>query len=124
MRSAKEQVSSLVGGSLYTVAKQVAKRARCASFWHRVEYILHWRNKKKEALVKWFDYPESFNSWIDAKTSTTDVVLITGRNNGTGQSLGAVACLLCWRSNILIRRQIDECLAAISASDNDVQAQC
>ena len=24
--------------------------------------------------------------------------------------LGAVACLLCWRNNILIRRQIDECL--------------
>ena len=37
--------------------------------------------------------------------------------------LGAVACLLCWR-NILIRRQIDECLAAISASDNDIHAQC
>ena len=35
---------------------------------YRVEYILHWRNKKKEALVKWFGYPESFNSWIDAKT--------------------------------------------------------
>ena len=33
-----------------------------------VEYILHWRNKKKEALVKWFGYPESFNSWINAKT--------------------------------------------------------
>ena len=64
--------------------------------------------------------------------------------------LGAVACLLCWRNNILIRRQIDECLAAddvhsrasrtnlllrerrqideclaaISASDNDIHAQC
>ena len=24
---------------------------------YRVEYILHWRNKKKEALVKWFGYP-------------------------------------------------------------------
>ena len=35
---------------------------------YRVEYILHWRNKKKEALVKWFGYPESFNSWIDANT--------------------------------------------------------
>ena len=35
---------------------------------YRVEYIVHWRNKKKEALVKWFGYPESFNSWIDAKT--------------------------------------------------------
>ena len=35
---------------------------------YRVEYILHWRNKKKDALVKWFGYPESFNSWIDAKT--------------------------------------------------------
>ena len=38
--------------------------------------------------------------------------------------LGAVACLLCWRNNILIRRQIEECLAAISASDNDIHAQC
>ena len=37
--------------------------------------------------------------------------------------LGAVACLLCWRNNILIRRQIDG-LAAISASDNDIHAQC
>ena len=36
--------------------------------------------------------------------------------------LGAVACLLCWRNNILIRRQIDECLAAISTSDNDIDA--
>ena len=38
--------------------------------------------------------------------------------------LGAVACLLCWQNNILIRRQIDECLATISASDNDIHAQC
>ena len=38
--------------------------------------------------------------------------------------LGAVVCLLCWRNNILIRRHIDECLAAISASDNDIHAQC
>ena len=35
---------------------------------YRVEYILDWRNKKREPLVKWFGYPESFNSWIDAKT--------------------------------------------------------
>ena len=34
---------------------------------YRVEYILHWRNKKKEALAKWFGYLELFNSWIDAK---------------------------------------------------------
>ena len=33
--------------------------------------------------------------------------------------LGAVACLLCWRNKILIRRKIGECLAAVSASDND-----
>ena len=38
--------------------------------------------------------------------------------------LGAVACLLWLRNNILIRRQIDEWLAAISASDNDIHAQC
>ena len=38
---------------------------------YRVEYILHWRNKKKEALVKWFGYLESFNSWIDAKPLVT-----------------------------------------------------
>ena len=38
--------------------------------------------------------------------------------------LGAVACLLWWRNNILIRQQIDECLAAISASDNDIHGQC
>ena len=35
---------------------------------YRVEAILRWRNKKREALVKWFGYPESFNSWVDAKT--------------------------------------------------------
>ena len=38
--------------------------------------------------------------------------------------LGAVACLLWWRNNIPIRQQIDECLAAISASDNDIHRQC
>ena len=37
---------------------------------------------------------------------------------------GAVACLVCWWNNILIRKQIEECLAAISASDNDIHAQC
>ena len=37
---------------------------------------------------------------------------------------GVVACLLWWRNNIIIRRQIDECLAAILSSDNDIRAQC
>ena len=36
--------------------------------------------------------------------------------------LGAVACLVWWRNNILVRQQIDECLAAISPSDNDINA--
>ena len=35
---------------------------------YRIESILRWRNKRREVLVKWFGYPESFNSWIDAKT--------------------------------------------------------
>ena len=38
--------------------------------------------------------------------------------------LGAVECLVCWQNNILMCRHIDECLAAISASDNDIHAQC
>ena len=33
-----------------------------------IESILRWRNKRREVLVKWSGYPESFNSWIDAKT--------------------------------------------------------
>ena len=35
---------------------------------YRAEAVLRWRNKKREALVKWFGYPESFISLIDAKT--------------------------------------------------------
>ena len=38
--------------------------------------------------------------------------------------LGVVACLIWWQNNIIIRRHIDECLAAISASDNDIRAEC
>ena len=38
--------------------------------------------------------------------------------------LGTIACLVCLRNNILIRRHIDECLAAISAIDNDIHTQC
>ena len=29
------------------------------------------RNNGREVLVKWFGYPESFNSWIDARTLTS-----------------------------------------------------
>ena len=35
---------------------------------YRIESILRWRNKRREVLVKWSGYPESFNSWIYAKT--------------------------------------------------------
>ena len=35
---------------------------------YRIEEILRWRNKRREAFVKWFGWPASFNSWIDAKT--------------------------------------------------------
>ena len=35
---------------------------------YRIESILRWRNNRREVLVKWSGYPESFNSWIDAKT--------------------------------------------------------
>ena len=34
----------------------------------RVEEVLRWRNKRREAYVKWFGWPAAFNSWIDAKT--------------------------------------------------------
>ena len=35
---------------------------------YRIEEILRWRNKRREVFVKWFGWPTSFNSWIDAKT--------------------------------------------------------
>ena len=35
---------------------------------YRIEEILRWRNKRREAFVKWFGWPASFNSWVDAKT--------------------------------------------------------
>ena len=35
---------------------------------YRIEEILLWRNKRREAFVKWFGWPTAFNSWIDAKT--------------------------------------------------------
>ena len=35
---------------------------------YRIEEILRWRNKRREAFVKWFGWPAAFNSWIDAKT--------------------------------------------------------
>ena len=37
---------------------------------YRVESELRRRNNGREVLVKWFGYPESFNSWIDARTLT------------------------------------------------------
>ena len=40
---------------------------------YRVEAVLKRRTvgKRKEALVKWFGYGSYFNSWIDAKDSST-----------------------------------------------------
>ena len=38
---------------------------------YRVEAELRRRNNGREVLVKWFGYPESFNSWIDARTLTS-----------------------------------------------------
>ena len=38
---------------------------------NRVEAELRRRNNGREVLVKWFGYPESFNSWIDARTLTS-----------------------------------------------------
>ena len=35
---------------------------------YRIEEILRWRNKRREAFVKWFGWPAAFNSWIDANT--------------------------------------------------------
>ncbi len=35
---------------------------------YMIEEILRWRNERREAFVKWFGWPASFNSWIDAKT--------------------------------------------------------
>ena len=35
---------------------------------YRIEEILRWRNKRREAFVKWFGWPTAFNSWIDVKT--------------------------------------------------------
>ena len=34
---------------------------------YRIEEVLRWRNKRREAFVKWFGWPAAFNSWIDAK---------------------------------------------------------
>ena len=38
---------------------------------YRVEAELRRHNNGREVLVKWFGYPESFNSWIDARTLTS-----------------------------------------------------
>ena len=38
---------------------------------YRVEAELRRRNYGREVLVKWFGYPQSFNSWIDARTLTS-----------------------------------------------------
>ena len=35
---------------------------------HRIEEIFRWRNKRREAFVKWFGWLASFNSWVDANT--------------------------------------------------------
>ena len=35
---------------------------------YRTESVLRWRNTRREVLVKWSGYLESFNSWIEAKT--------------------------------------------------------
>ena len=35
---------------------------------YRIESELRRRNNGREVLVKWFGYPESFNSWIDVRT--------------------------------------------------------
>ena len=37
---------------------------------YRIESELRRRKNGREVLVKWFGYPESFNSWIDARTLT------------------------------------------------------
>ncbi len=37
---------------------------------YRVEAELRRRNNGREVLVRWFGYPELFNSWIDARTLT------------------------------------------------------
>ena len=34
----------------------------------RIEEILRWPNKRRGDFVKWFGWPASYNSWIDAKT--------------------------------------------------------
>ena len=38
---------------------------------YRIESELRRRNNGCEVLVKWFGYPESFNSWIDVRTLTS-----------------------------------------------------
>ena len=38
---------------------------------YRVEAELRRRNNGREVLVQWFGYPESFNSWINARTLTS-----------------------------------------------------
>ena len=73
---------------------------------------------------KWFGYPESFNSWIDARTLT--VVYMNGdtpccffllqSTRSVSDTimivvvLGAFALLIRWRKNLLVRRQIAECI--------------
>ncbi len=104
---------------------------------YRVEAELRRRNNGREVLVKWFGYPESFSIWIDARTLTAYtrfpnkirewrcallLLLIvslyyTARDPYPDTSvimivvvLGAFACLIRLRKNLLVRRQIAECI--------------
>ena len=46
----------------------IAEGHRAGGKTYRIESELRRRKNGREVLAKWFGYPESFNSWIDART--------------------------------------------------------
>ena len=57
-----------LGGTFYE--PELQKVIVPAGKTYRIESELRRRKNGREVLVKWFGYPESFNSWIDARTLT------------------------------------------------------
>ena len=53
---------------------------------YRIEEILRWRNKRREAFVKWFGWPASFNSWVHSSTTVNDVIKNLKRHRWTHMS--------------------------------------
>ena len=67
----RDDLGEVLDGTFYKLELQ--KVSVPADKVYRVESVLQRRKvgRRAEALVKWFGYPSKFNSWIDARRSST-----------------------------------------------------